>query len=234
MQLESDPWQNNNIKEAPILDGMIKSWITSNHITVAWLVAALWFTVWAIMSSKPELVVWCTAAFAILGKGADYLDGKIARYAISRNIWWPKYQWEVVDPLADKASVYIPNIAMAVSAILSWDTTAGVVIAVSTILLLPYDVRSTLARGMPDWKILKDTLQFPFPYPELWEEELVTTEKAANIYGKLKAVLQWVGSVAFMLYPLIEYLLAVGWVAYVLAFISSLLSKQQKDKNNSK
>jgi hypothetical protein len=67
---------------------------------------------------------------------------------------------------------------------------AGVVIAVSTILLLPYDVRSTLARGTPDWKVIKETLQYPFPYPELPEEQLVSTEKAANIFGKSKAALQ--------------------------------------------
>jgi hypothetical protein len=63
---------------------------------------------------------------------------------------------------------------------------------------------------------------------------LISTKNAANIFGKSKAAFQWVGSVAFMLYPLMEWLVAVGWVAYALACISSLLSKQQKDKNNSR
>jgi phosphatidylglycerophosphate synthase len=236
MASEQGPYANNtDIPESKALDWLLKKWITPNHITVAWLVAAFWFTVWALISSKPELVIWFTTVFALLGKGADYADGQLARYIRGRHKkWWYWYQWEVFDPLADKASVYVPNAMMAGVALYSWDTMAGVVIAVSTILLLPYDVRSTLARGTPDWKVIKETLQYPFPYPELPEEQLVSTEKAANIFGKSKAALQWVGSVAFMLYPLIEYLLAVGWVAYALACVSSLLSKQQKDKNNSR
>jgi hypothetical protein len=67
---------------------------------------------------------------------------------------------------------------------------AGVVIAVSTILLLPYDVRSTLARGMPDWKVIEETLHFPFPYPKLKEDDLISTKNAANIFGKSKAAFQ--------------------------------------------